>query len=156
MLPICKTWRSGMMSDNVDLWNSVRIFFANSTMSSYVSNVILVSNSDTLSFLGQCWKWNKGVVERESRTKGQGGVSGRRPKKKSDRTNFDGRSGHKELWICSGWFSWSSRCIWVAVLTVLIIGESGRAIWTNWHPLNLSSEDGKETVKKLYNIKHWC
>ena len=98
--------------------------------------------------------FGKGVAEWGSRTKGQGGVSSWRLKKK--KWLHQGGSGHKELRICFGWFSWSSRCIWVAVVTVLAVGESGRAIWTHWHPLNLSSEDGKETVKKLYNIKHWC
>ena len=102
----------------------------------------------------------KGVVEQGSQTKGQG-MSGQRPKKKKWPHQFWWWKWSlmcpKELWICFGWFSWSSRCIWVAVVTVLAVGESGRAIWTHWDPLNLSSEDGKKMVKKLsYNKKEGC
>ena len=120
----------------------------------FLEHLLLFKHSNHL-IEWQCEPWSRGWWNEDHEPRVRGGVSGQRPKK-SDCNNFDGRSGHKELQICFGWFSWSSRCIWVAVVTVLAVGESGRAIWTHWHPLNLSSEDGKKMVKKLYNIKHWC
>ena len=90
----------------------------------------------------------KGVAEWGSWTKGWRGGSGQRPKKNCDPTDFDGRSGHWRAQRIFGWFSWSSRCVWVAVVvTVLAVAESRRVFWTRWHPSNSSSEDGKETVK---------
>ena len=84
-----------------------------------------------------------------------GGGSSRRPKKNCDLTDFDCRSGHWHAQMNFRWFSWSSRCVRVTVVTVLAVIESRRVFssWTpsHWHPLNSSSEDGKETV---YNITH--
>ena len=91
----------------------------------------------------------KGVAEWGSQTKGWRGESPAEGRKKNcDLTGFDGGSGHWRAQTNFGWFSWSSRCVWVAVVTVLAVVESRRVFssWTHWHPSNSSSEDGKETV----------
>ena len=75
-----------------------------------------------------CPPLSKGVVEWGSWTKGWRGGSGWRLKKNSDFTNFNGGSGCWGAQRNFGWFSWSSRCVWVAVVTVLAVVEERESL----------------------------